>query len=81
LRGGIVPTTNQRSFLTDDGMRILTAQEKMHHIDDGKEIQTIDDTTLVKVVIGDKEYDVYIKYNSNLKEVREALRYDLMKNR
>ena len=62
-------------------MRILTAQEKMHHIDDGKEIQTIDDTTLVKVMIGDKEYDVYMKYNSNLKEVREALRYDLMKNR
>jgi hypothetical protein len=60
---------------------MATAQEKMHHIDDGKEIQTIDDTTLVKVMIGDKEYDVYMKYNSNLKEVREALGDDLMKNR
>ena len=62
-------------------MRITTAQEKLNTIDDGKKIKTIDDNILRKVKIGDEEVEIYIKYNSNLKEVREDLGNDLMENR
>ena len=62
-------------------MRITTAQEKLNTIDDGKKIKTIDDNILRKVKIGDEEVEIYIKYNSNLKDMREDLGNDLMENR
>ena len=58
-----------------------TAQEKSNSIDDGKKIKTIHDFVLQKVKIGDEEVEIYIKYNSSLKEVREELGNDLMENR